>query len=345
MSVSDIPYPLFAAIDRQPSKLLTREEEHRLAVRARDGDARARGTLVERNLRLVVNIARGFAARAPQFELHDLVNEGTLGLMRAVDKFDPDSGFKLSTYATWWIKQAVCRAADKDGTVSMPLDVRRVLRAAEHQLADKLGREPTDDEVLDHICPATLARLDLADLAAARAALRCASLDRPVLSHDGSVGTLGTMLSDPNQTDPALIVTEGADLRADVARITSQLADGERRFVQRRFGLDDGEPATLTTAAREMQIDVPAARRLERAVIQKMRDAESVDQAPRESCRPTAAVLDLLQHGRREPSPARLGSTSLRHAPSNRTTNHSPANRRIVQGSIPQLQPTPQFAG
>ncbi len=297
----DIPYPLFVAIDSGPAKLLTREQEHQLAVRAREGDARARGQLVERNLRLVVKLA---ANRAPQLELQDLVSEGVLGLMRAIDKFDPYSGFKLSTYATRWIKQAICRAADKDGTVSLPIELRREVRAAEHRLHDDLGRLPTDQELMCALPQDTQARIDLYDLGAARAAMHCASLDRSVDAAEGEGTPLGALVADPHSADPAEIVTDGIDLRADVAAITSSLARNERALVERRFGLGGREPQTLTTTAREIGIERDEARRLERQAFQKMREAAGMPTPPVVKTRPAERVLDLLS------GPAGRGPTS-----------------------------------
>ncbi len=312
MSTSTTPYPIFAALDAQPSRLLTRQEEHDLAVRARAGDHRARGELVERNLRLVIKIAASHSARAPQLELHDLVNEGVLGLMRAIEKFDPDSGFKLSTYASWWITQAVSRSADRDGAVTIPSDIRRELRATEHYLAEKHGTEPTTDQLYDELNPPTRRRISRHDVAAARAGMRCVSLDHAALTSDGSADPFGSLIADPHCPDPCDQVADALDLKQDIATATSQLATKERRLVDRRYGLDGCEPATLATMARELGTDTASTRRLEREVFAKMRAASVDEQEPATPvCKPAAAVLDIL-HGRAASrTPAQLGYARL----------------------------------
>src|SRR3712207_1840438 len=137
----------FARIDK--GELLTHEEEIDLSKRANQGDARARHRLVEKNLRLVVSVAKKYRGMGLPFE--DLIQEGNIGLMKAVEKFDPDRGFRFSTYATWWIRQAVQRAvADKGRTIRVPVHmgekIRKMARAY-NELSAELGREPTDEEV------------------------------------------------------------------------------------------------------------------------------------------------------------------------------------------------------
>lgn len=226
-----LPYPVFAAMDRLPRELLTREEEHQLAVRARAGDHRARGELVERNLRLVVKIAVGYARRAPQVDLQDLVSEGVLGLMHAIEKFDPHSGFKLSTYATWWIRQAVRRSIDQACIVSIPIEEQGELPAGER--------------------PLTL------------------SLDHQIPGVDSSV-TLGEIIPDQHNVDPADVVAGDLDTKAAVAAATEALTPHEHRLVEERFGLGGTAPTTVTASAAALGLSVDATRRLERHAILRM---------------------------------------------------------------------------
>lgn len=264
------PYPLFAAIDRQ-GPILTREQERCLARRVRDGDPRARAQLIEANLRLAVKLAAQRAPSAPMMELHDLIQEATTGLMLAIDRFDPERGFKLSTYATWWINQALTRAVAKDGTVHMPIELRSQLRREEARLAERLGREPTDRELASQL------DLDSERVRQARAAMTPLSLDAPLTDQSDSA-CFGDILPDHYASDPAEIVTEHADLRTDIERITRNLPRRERTVIDRRYGLNGETPSTSTQIAADMGADPATVRRVERRAIDALRSA--TDQQP-----------------------------------------------------------------
>lgn len=220
-------------------RLLSAGEEAALARRKDAGDLRAKQELVERNLRLVMSIARPYSA-ASGVSLLDLIQEGNVGLMRAVEKFDHTKGFKLSTYATWWIKQAISRAiADQGRTIRLPVHVvdnlKRV-RKAERRLRQELGRTATPEEL------STATGLGLKKVTAL-----LEIVDDPI-SLDVSVGDgdsdIADLVEDQNATRPDAAITEG-DVSFDLRQALDQLHDQERQVVELRFGLDGNGTRTL----------------------------------------------------------------------------------------------------
>ena len=220
-------------------RLLSAGEEAALARRKDAGDMRAKQELVERNLRLVMSIARPYSA-ASGVPLLDLIQEGNVGLMRAVEKFDHTKGFKLSTYATWWIKQAISRAiADQGRTIRLPVHVvdnlKRV-RKAERRLRQELGRPATPEEL------STATGLGLKKVTAL-----LDIVDDPI-SLDVSVGDgdsdIADLVEDQNATQPDAAITEG-DVSLDLQQALDQLHDQERQVVELRFGLDGNGTRTL----------------------------------------------------------------------------------------------------
>ncbi len=246
--------------------LLTREGEITLSRRLRQGDERARRALIERNLRLVVSVAKRYRGMGLPFE--DLIQEGNIGLMRAVEKFDPERGYRFSTYATWWIRQAVSRALhDKGRTIRLPVHagerVRKVGSAA-GELSVELGREPTDGEIAGRL------GWDIERVREVKEILPDAtSLDRPA-SPDEEASGLGDFVVDEAASDvPDAVVakTEKARLKEAVGRLPQNI----RHVLVRRYGLDHRDPPALAELASELGVSRERVRQLQREGEQLLR--------------------------------------------------------------------------
>ena len=250
------------SIGRVP--LLTAGEEVSLAKRIERGDMAAKQHMVEANLRLVVSIAKSYVGRGLTFL--DLIQEGSLGLIRAVEKFDYRRGYKFSTYATWWIRQAVTRSlADKARTIRIPVHmVERLNRLvnAERRLIQQLGREPTDNEIAAELeCSPREVREVL------RVAQQPVSLEKPMGEEDDSA--LADLIEDASAQSP-LDLASDALRREDVNRVLAALPGRERQVIELRYGLAGGRPLTLEEVGRAFKITRERVRQIENRTLKKL---------------------------------------------------------------------------
>src|SRR5215218_6686857 len=252
----DLISSYFARIDK--GALLTHAEEVELSKRTKAGDAKAHTRLVEKNLRLVVSVAKKYRGYGMPFE--DLIQEGNIGLMKAVDKFDPDRGLRFSTYATWWVRQAIGKAvSDKGRTIRLPVHMGEKMRKMARTynvLSAELGREPTDEEIAGRLGWKVERVRDL------KSTLPDAtSLDKPLGSGDDA-SELGSLVVDQASSDVSEAVVR--DLEAAwLGEVVSRLPERHRRVLVKRYGLDEEETATLAELAEELGVSKERIRQIQ----------------------------------------------------------------------------------
>jgi RNA polymerase primary sigma factor len=254
--------------------LLTPQQEIVLAAKIKKGDDAARQEMILSNLRLVVTIAHDYANLG--LSLLDLISEGNIGLTKAVERFDPTKGAKLSTYAMWWIKQSIKRAlANQSKTIRLPVhlvDKIARMRRVSLQMSDELGREPTDDELGEEIGIAgeKVARLK-------SVGIRPASLDAPVGEDDS--GEFGAVVQDEDAQTPFELFRD-KNLLDEVIALIAVLDSREKKIISERFGLDGGQPKTLEDVGKNFGVTRERIRQLQNIALAKLRRALSKKEDP-----------------------------------------------------------------
>jgi len=263
--------------------LLTPQQEIELAAKIKKGDAAARELMINSNLRLVVTIAHDYANLG--LPLLDLISEGNIGLTKAVERFDPAKGAKLSTYAMWWIKQSIKRALANQGkTIRLPVHlvdkIAKVHRVS-LQMSDELGREPTDDELGEEIGIAgkKVARLK-------SVGIRPASLDAPIGDDDST--EFGEVIGDEEAQTPFELLRD-KNLLHEMGDVLEVLDKREKKIISQRFGLDGGKPKTLENVGKNFGVTRERIRQLQNIALAKLRHALSQKEDPLDAAQPVEA--------------------------------------------------------
>src|SRR5882757_4107180 len=256
--------------------LLTPEQEIELAAKIKKGDRAARALMIKSNLRLVVKIAHDYANLG--LPLLDLISEGNIGLMKAVERFDPKKGGKLSTYAAWWIKQSIKRAlANQSKTIRLPVhlvDKISKMRRTAMALTEQLGREPSDEELAIELQIPTAKVAHLKSVS-----VRPASLDAPI-GEDGDSGTFGEIVGDENAVSPFEGLRDRSQ-NTDLHAMVDSLDKREAEIIKLRFGLDGRDELTLEEVGQKFHVTRERIRQLEYLALTKMRKAMAKHEAIR----------------------------------------------------------------
>ena len=296
--------------------LLTPQQEIELADRSKKGDQKARAWMIKANLRLVVKIAHDYSNLG--LPLLDLISEGNLGLMKAVERFDPAKGGKLSTYGAWWIKQSIKRAlANQSKTIRLPVhlvDKIYKLYRASLTMSEELGREPTDEELSEEIgiSSAKLSQLKTVSI-------RPASLDAPISDDDST--EFGEIVGDEDAQTPFELFRD-KNMRDELSELLEVLDDRERKIIFKRFGLDGGKPKTLEEVGKKFGVTRERIRQLQNIALAKLRRALAKREKPIVRLDPVQFLKPV------SPDPT---ETPLRVAKSNYTAQSYPgSDTRIV---------------
>lgn len=263
LSLTDPVRIYLKEIGRVP--LLTQEQEQELARRIEEGDEEAKNKMVESNLRLVVAVAKRYVGRGMHFL--DLIQEGNLGLLKAVEKFDYRKGYKFSTYATWWIRQSITRAiADQARTIRIPVHmvetINKVARAS-HQLVQELGREPNATEIADFL-GVPLSKVE----EIMKLSQEPISLETPVGEEDDS--HLGDFIQDSDASEP-MEAAAASSLREQLEKALASLTPREEKVLRLRFGFEDGKTHTLEEVGREFNVTRERVRQIESKALRRLR--------------------------------------------------------------------------
>ena len=247
--------------------ILSLEEERHYAQQAAIGDQAAKNKLIESNLRLVVSVAKHYIGCGVPFQ--DLIQEGNIGLMKAVDKYDLNKGFRFSTYATWWIKQTISRAiADQNRIIRVPVHMTELInkiKKASRELTVKLQRDPTDAEIADKL---GLKEDEITE--ANKYVISISSFDTPVGGEDEEV-TIGSFIADNSVEDP-IENCEKEEMQKAIDNVLSTLSEREANILKLRFGLNGNQPMTLEEVGKQYGLTKERIRQIEIKALQKLRN-------------------------------------------------------------------------
>lgn len=276
VDIADLPYDSVRMYLKEIGKvpLLSREKEVELAKRIEQGDEKAKQHLIQANLRLVVSIAKKYANKSSQLSLLDLIQEGNLGLMKAVKKFDYRKGYKFSTYATWWIRQAITRAlADYARTIRIPVHMVETISKytkAKKYLLQYLGRKPLPEELADEL------GLPLEKVHKVRKISKnTLSLEKPVGDEEDN-STLQHFIEDEDSPTPDEVASENL-LKSHIKDIIQELSDREQKILEMRFGLDDGQTHTLEEVGEVFDVTRERIRQIEAKALDKLKESDKAE--------------------------------------------------------------------